>query len=206
MSRLAKALRNPGLAAGVLWALAKGQFYKTWLPLRGVRFSAGRNFQVFGRLTVRGPGTVRFGDNITVGMHVTPYTHAPDAVIDIGNHCFLNGVRFGCAARITVGDDCILAESRIMDTNFHSTRADRWSADAPVRVKPITLARNVWVAAQAGLLPGTEIGENSVVGFGAVCSGRFPANSLIAGNPAVVVRAIEGSDHSTSALDQPATA
>lgn len=192
MSLLAKVLRNPGAAVGALRALAKGQFYKTWLPLRGIRFSAGRNFRVYGSLTVSGPGTVRFGHDITVGMHVTPFTHAPDAIIDIGDHCFLNGVRFGCAERISVGPDCILAESRIMDTNFHSTRADRWSPDAPIRVKPIVLARNVWVAAQAGLLPGTEIGENSVVGFGAVCSGRYPADSLIAGNPAVVARAIDG--------------
>lgn len=200
MSRFTKALRNPGAAVSAVWALAKGQFYKAWLPLRGIRFSAGRNFRVYGSLTVRGPGTVRFGHDISVGMHVTPFTHAPDAVIEVGDHCFLNGVRFGCAERISVGAYCILAESRIMDTNFHATRADRWSADAPIRVKPIVLARNVWVAAQAGLLPGTEIGENSVVGFGAVCSGRYPADSLISGNPAVVVRAIDGAVAAATAL------
>ncbi len=188
MSRLQRALRSPGSALSAVLALAKGWFYKTWYPLRGVRFSAGPNFRVFGSLTVHGPGSVTFGRDVVVGMHVTPYTHHRDAVIAVGDHCFLNGVRFGCMQRIEVGRDCILAEARIMDTNFHSTRADRWSADAPVTTRPIRLARNVWVAAQAGLLPGTEIGENSVVGFGAVCSGVFSADVLIAGNPAAVVR------------------
>jgi acetyltransferase-like isoleucine patch superfamily enzyme len=190
-SRFSRAIRNPGYAATVLRALLKGQFYKIALPLRGIRFSAGRNFQVFGRLTVHGPGRVEFGDNVNVSMHVTPFTHSNEAVISVGDHCFLNGVRFGCATRIEIGDDCILAEARIMDSNFHSTRADRWNPDAPVKTAPVILERNVWVAADAGILPGTRIGENSVVGLAAICNGNFPANSLIAGNPAVVVRQIE---------------
>ena len=193
LSKLVRAIRDPKLAISVLSALALGGFYKWWYPFRGLRFKAGKNLRVFGRLEVRGPGRVAFGDNVTVGMRVTPFTHHVDATITIGSHCFLNGVRFGCAKSIDIGEYCILAESRIMDSNFHSTRADRWSANAPVRVKAVILARNVWVAADAGILPGTEIGENSVVGFGSVCSGRYPANSLIAGNPAVVVRDIEPS-------------
>ncbi|QJR36230.1 acyltransferase [Gemmatimonas groenlandica] len=190
-SKLRRAIRNPGYAASVLLALGKGYFYKRYLPLRGIRFSAGRNFLVFGRLTVRGPGKVEFGDNVNVSMHVTPFTHDVNAVISVGDHCFLNGVRFGCATRIQVGADCILAEARIMDSNFHSTRADRWNPDAPVKTAAVILERNVWVAADAGILPGTRIGENSVVGFAAVCNGSYPANSLIAGNPAIVVRQIE---------------
>ena len=142
-------------------------------------------------MKVSGLGHVIFGDDVTVGMHVTPFTHAADALLRVGNHCFLNGTRFGCAQLIEIGDDCILAQSRIMDSNFHSTRADRWSPDAPIRVQPVCLARNVWVAADAGILPGTSIGENSVVGFAAVCSGVYPANVLIAGNPGRVVREIE---------------
>jgi maltose O-acetyltransferase len=52
----------------------------------------------------------------------------------------------------------------------------------------------VWIGAHAGILPGTRIGKNSVVGFGAVCSGEFPANVIIAGNPARVLRAIPGAE------------
>lgn len=178
-------------ALSVAWALAKGQYYKISLPLRGLKFSAGRNFRVFGKMTVSGPGRVEFGDDVMVGMHVTPFTHAPTAVIRVGNHCFLNGARIGCSERIEIGDHSIVAEARLMDTNFHSTRADRWNPEAPVKVSPVVLEENVWVAANAGILPGTRIGRNSVVGFGAVLSGAFPPDSLIAGNPAVVVKQIE---------------
>jgi acetyltransferase-like isoleucine patch superfamily enzyme len=75
-----------------------------------------------------------------------------------------------------------------MDTDFHSVRIDRHDPTAPVRVAAIVLEDNVWVGAQAGILPGTRIGANSVVGFGAVCAGVFPENVVIAGNPAKVVK------------------
>ncbi len=75
-----------------------------------------------------------------------------------------------------------------MDTDFHSVGVDRHDPTAPIRVAPVILEDNVWVAAQAGILPGTSIGANSVVGFGAVCAGVYPGNFVIAGNPAKVIK------------------
>jgi acetyltransferase-like isoleucine patch superfamily enzyme len=135
-----------------------------------------------------------------VSMHVTPFTYSRDAVITIGDGTFLNGTRFGCAQEITVGERCILADARIMDTDFHSLHADRHDPAAPVRVKPVHIADNVWIGAQAGILPGTRIGRNSVVSFGAVCSGRYRADAVIIGNPGEAVMSIPG----TPAADGPA--
>ncbi len=190
---LSRAASEPGHAWAVAGALLRGWWYKVFYPMRGIRFSAGRGFRVTGRLVVRGPGEVRFGDNVRVGMTVTPWTHAPNARIDVGDATYLNGTRFGCAEAIEVGPRCILADASILDSNFHSTRADRHDPAAPVYVAKITLAENVWVASGAGILPGTTIGRNSVVGFGAVVSGQFPADVIIAGNPAAVVKPIPAS-------------
>lgn len=132
-----------------------------------------------------------FGDDVVIGMRVTPWTHHRDAVIRIGSRCYLNGARFGCRREIAIGDDGIIAEAHLLDTDFHSTRADRRNPEAPVRTAPVTIGPNVWIAAQAGILPGTSIGANSVVGFGAVCSGEYPPDVLILGNPARPVRPIE---------------
>lgn len=188
--RLAAIQRKPGHAFSVARALLRGHWYRLWYAMTGVRFTVGRNFRVEGKLTVRGPGRVIFGDDVTIGMHVTPWTHHPDAVITIGNRCYLNGTRFGCVREIRIGDFGILAESHILDSNFHSTAVDRHSPTAPVRVAPVTIERNVWIAASAGILPGTRIGKNSVVGFGSVCCGEYPADSVISGNPARVVRSL----------------
>lgn len=183
---------SPRRAMRVGMAILRGHLVRVSCALRGVRFECGRNLRVFGRLDIRGPGRVVFGDDVRVEMTVTPWTGSPDAVITVGSGTFLNGTRFGCVRAITIGPRSILADARLMDTDYHSTRIDRHSPDAPVRVSPVTLGENVWIAAQAGILPGTTIGDNSVVGFGAVCSGSYPANVLIAGNPARVVRDLGG--------------
>lgn len=189
-SRLKRGLRDPWHALRVAWALLRGQAVKTVYPLVGIRFSAGRNFRLVGKLQCRGPGRVVFGDNVIVDSLVTPWTHSPEAVISIGDNCYVNGTRFGCVSRITVGPRAILGNASIFDTNYHSTSVHRHSADAPVTVSPVHIAPNVWIGAAAGILPGTQIGENSVVGYGAVCKGEFPANVIIAGNPASIVASV----------------
>jgi acetyltransferase-like isoleucine patch superfamily enzyme len=63
-----------------------------------------------------------------------------------------------------------------------------------VRVAPVFIGENVWVAAGAVLLPGTSIGENSVVSAAAVCMRSFPANKVILGNPAKVAMPIPALD------------
>jgi acetyltransferase-like isoleucine patch superfamily enzyme len=183
-------LGHPVHVLRVLLWLARGRWYKLWYPVRGVRFTAGKNLRVAGRLVIRGPGRVILGDNVRVEGVVTPWTYSHEAVIRIGSDSYLNGTRFGCYREISIGPRAILADARLLDTDFHSTHANRHDPSAPVRVAPIRLEENVWVAAGAGILPGTRIGRNSVVGFGAVCAGSYPADVIIAGNPARAVRPI----------------
>ena len=57
--------------------------------------------------------------------------------------------------------------------------------------KPIVIEDNVWIGGGAILLPGVTIGRNAVVGAGAVVSRDVPANAVVAGNPARVIREIE---------------
>jgi len=187
---LRKALANPGRALVAAWQLARGRLFLLGCRVRGVRVQGGRGLRIQGKLVARGPGRLVLGRGVTIGMTVTPWTYHQDAVITIGDNTFLNGTRMACAREITIGRDCIIADARIMDTDFHSTVAERHDPDAPVRTEPVRLADNVFVGAQAGLLAGTEIGQNSVVGFGAVCAGPFPADVVILGNPAVAAHAV----------------
>jgi maltose O-acetyltransferase len=53
------------------------------------------------------------------------------------------------------------------------------------------IEENVWIGGGAILLPGVTIGRNAVVGAGAVVSRNVPANTVVAGNPARVIREIE---------------
>ena len=54
--------------------------------------------------------------------------------------------------------------------------------------KDVELGNHVWVGKRVGLLGGCKIGDNSVVGYGAVVSGTFESNCVIAGVPAKVIK------------------
>lgn len=187
---LGSALREPGRALSYGLALIKGYWYRVILRILGRRFRAGARFRVFGRLSVRGPGEVVFGENVATWHRVNAWTYSADAKLVIGDDVMMSGTRFACTHDIRVGRSSILADASIYDTDFHSTRADRRSPSAPIRVAPVDIGDNVWVAAGAILLPGTTIGENSVVGAGSVCMRGFPANKVILGNPAKVAMPI----------------
>ena len=187
---IARGLRDPAQGLSYAVAMIKGYWYRTTLRLLGRRFRAGSRFRVFGRLSVRGPGEVVFGDNVATWGRVNAWTYAADARLVAGDNVMMSGTRFACARDIRIGRDSILADASIYDTDFHSTRADRRSPDSPIRIAPVEIGENVWVAAGAILLPGTTIGANSVVGAAAVCMRSFPANKVILGNPAKVAMPI----------------
>ena len=196
-----RAFREPVQALSYGLALIKGYWYRIILRILGRRFRAGSRFRVFGRLSVRGPGEVVFGDNVAMWHRVNAWTYSADARLVAGDNVMMSGTRFACAREIRVGSDSILADASIYDTDFHSTRADRRSPSAPIRVAPVDIGDNVWVAAGAIILPGTTIGENSVVGAGAVCMRSFPPNKVILGNPAKVVMPIPSIGGSALLLD-----
>lgn len=196
-----RAVSEPGQAVSYALALARGYWYRVILRILGRRFRAGARFRVFGRLSVRGPGEVVFGDNVATWHRVNAWTYSADARLVVGDNVMMSGTRFACAREIRVGTDSIVADASIYDTDFHSTRADRRSPSAPIRVAPVKIGANVWIAAGAILLPGTTIGDNSVVGAGAVCMRDFPANKIILGNPAKVVMPIPSTCGPARVLD-----
>jgi acetyltransferase-like isoleucine patch superfamily enzyme len=67
---------------------------------------------------------------------------------------------------------------------FYSDRPPR----PPLKTAPVIIEDNVWIGMNAVILKGVTIGENSVVAAGAVVSKSVPANVVVAGNPAVIVK------------------
>ena len=194
---LAKAIREPGMTVKVALALLRGQYYLLKFRVRGQRVTAGRRFRVTGKLDIRGPGTVIFGDDCAVISSrispTTPWTHSEGAVIQFGNRVLLTGTRFGCDSRIQVGDWAGLAACHIIDTDFHSLDVypDRPRYNTRGRTKPVIIGRNVWVGAGAIVLKGVRIGDNSVVAAGSVVVMPVPANTVVLGNPARVVTRVK---------------
>ena len=62
---------------------------------------------------------------------------------------------------------------------------------AVVPARPVRIGRNVWIGFDSCVLPGVSIGEGAVVGARSVVTEDVPAYSVVAGNPARVVRRLE---------------
>ena len=190
---LARALRQPFWALRIARGLGRGWYYRVKYKLLGRRLIVGRRFFVLGRLDIRGPGTVIFGDDcVILGSNyqiTTPWTHTPEAVIRFGNRVMLSGTRIGCVHRIDVEDDAGLSDGRIIDNDFHRIDAasSRERANSSGRSKPVHIKRNVWLATDAMVLKGVTVGENAVIGARAVVTSNVPDNAVVFGNPARVV-------------------
>jgi maltose O-acetyltransferase len=115
-----------------------------------------------------------YGQNIHMGDHVflNILCNILDcAEVHIGHHVMIGpGVQIYTAAHL------LQAEARIQG----------WE-----EANPIVIEEKVWIGGSAILLPGVRIGRNAVVGAGAVVSRDVPANTVVAGNPARVIREIE---------------
>ena len=165
-------------------------YYRMRRMFGGTTLMVGKRFSVQGGLRLRGGGQVIFGDDAIIGTKTDIFTHDHNAIVRIGHRSFVNGARISAVERIEIGDDAIVADARLMDTDFHSLSKRRQQRDVPVGVAPIHIKNNVWIAAGSAVLKGVTIGENSVIAFGSVVVKDIPANVIAGGNPCKEISAV----------------
>ena len=115
--------------------------------------------------------------NINYGKHTT-----------IGKNVFIN---FNCTildlGGITIEDDVLIAPNVSLLSEGHPINPNERHSLIP---KPIHIKRNVWIGANATILQGVTIGENSVVAAGSVVSIDVPDNVIVGGTPAKIIKSI----------------
>lgn len=110
--------------------------------------------------------------------------------IDIADAVLLcPGVRIDSACQVSIGESSMLAAGAyITDADWH----DVYDRTQPIgQTAPVTLESNVWVGDSAIVCKGVRIGENSIIGAGAVVTRDIPANVIAAGNPAKPVKTLD---------------
>ncbi|SRR6266498_1234164 len=108
--------------------------------------------------------------------------------IQIGKNVFINhACTFLDMGGITIEDEVLLGPRVNLVTENHPLNpADRRA----LICKPIVIKRKAWIGAAATILPGVTIGENAVVAAGAVVSKDVPANTIVGGIPAKIIKTI----------------
>lgn len=113
--------------------------------------------------------------------------------IHIGDYVSISGATIYCWESITIGNHTnIGANVKIIDTDFHPVDPlKRMQADHTSALRsPVVIGNNVFIGMNSIILKGTTIGDHCVIGAGSVVHGNFADHTMIAGNPAKVIRKI----------------
>ncbi len=104
--------------------------------------------------------------------------------VGLGDHFYL-----GAFGGIDIGAETIIGERLTVHSDNHDfddpTRAIRAQNTTP---QPVRIGARCWMGSNVTVLGGVEIGDDSVVGAGAVVTKSFPPGSVIVGNPAQLLR------------------
>ena len=118
-----------------------------------------------------GGKNLHFGNGVYANFNLTL---VDDCEIIVGNH-----VMFGPNVTVSAGTHPIHPELRRKQAQYNL---------------PIKIGNNVWIGANAVVLPGVSIGDNTVIGAGSVVTKNIPANVVAVGNPCRVLREINEQD------------
>ena len=121
----------------------------------------------------------------------------------IGKNCFINfNLTVQDDAAVTIGDDCNFGPNVTIVTPIHpllpDERKSMKTADGQIKhlcyAKPVSIGHDCWLGANVTICPGVTIGNNCVIGAGAVVTRDIPDNSFAAGVPCKVIREITEAD------------
>jgi acetyltransferase-like isoleucine patch superfamily enzyme len=164
--------------------------WRRWLTPAGWRWETdGPVF--FGKgleLQIAKRGTIRFGRFVWVGDRTKIRCHEGEVIVGrktvLGQECTISAYR-----HVRIGEQCVIAD-RAMFIDFDHGVVE---VERPIRVqgiymRDVDVGSNVWVGYGACILRGVRVGDNSVIGSNTVITKDIPANAVVGGVPARLLR------------------
>jgi acetyltransferase-like isoleucine patch superfamily enzyme len=170
--------------------LAMRLAWRRFLTPAGYRMKLGGMLFLGRRVTIQIGRTARLrtGRWVWIGHGTKIRCHEGEVEIGdktvLGQECTISAYQ-----HISVGEQCILAD-RVMLIDFDHNVAE---VERPIRVqgiykRDVRVGSNVWIGYGAQILRGVTIGDNAIIGAGAVVTKDVPANAVVAGAPARLIR------------------
>ena len=104
-----------------------------------------------------------------------------------------------CADTVEIGDHVLMGSYVFITDNSHGN-ADASAIGVPPRERPLTgkgpvrIGNNVWIGRGAAILPGVTVGDNAIIGANSVVTRSVPANCVVGGIPAKVIKYLDGTE------------
>lgn len=136
------------------------------------------DFHENSRLCLEDNVSVGFGSKIVLGVN---------AEMKMGKNSRINEkCVIRCEDRLIIGEDTAISWNvTIMDTDRHFVVRE---GEKQSKTKPVVIGDRCWIGCNTTILKGVVLGDCCIVGAGSVVTKSFPSNSLIAGNPAKLIR------------------
>jgi acetyltransferase-like isoleucine patch superfamily enzyme len=132
-----------------------------------VKIDLGERCALFENVVISGCGRLRIGDRSSVGH---------DTVVI-------------CRERVEIGRDVMIAQfCYVTDVDHEFDVVDVPIKEQGLHIKPIIIGNDVWIGAHSIVLRGVRIGDGAVVGANSVVTRDVPANAIVAGSPARVIK------------------
>jgi len=193
------ALATPWKARNELERILLSPF--AWLSLRGINIDSGWKFYGLPILQIHRQSDVKIGKRMSLrstrrsnplgaNHPVIISTRVADAHLEIGDDFGMTGGSLVCEEYIRIGNRVLVgANTIISDTDFHPLDPIRRQTH-PIdgQTSPIIIEDDVFIGMQCLILKGVTIGARSIIGAGSVVTKNVPADSIIAGNPARIIR------------------
>ncbi len=152
----------------------------------------GEGLRIYKGFRMYGNGKVRIGRNCLIdgilgdsSQYVCLDTHTPDAEIIIGDNARLYAARVAARYQITIGNDVLIEEAGIVDTDFHSIKRSRENPSHENRsTSCIRIGNRVSIGARSYITKGVMIGDDVIIAPGSIVTNSIPSDSLAFGNPA----------------------
>jgi acetyltransferase-like isoleucine patch superfamily enzyme len=170
-----------------------GVLLARWLLLK-LRY--GRRLQTDGicficpkvKLEIGRGATLRIGRWAWIGHASKIRVHEGEVSIGaktvIGQECTISAFQ-----HVSIGRECIIADRvMLIDFDHGATEVERPIRLQGIYKRDVRVGHNVWMGYGACVLRGVSIGDNAIVGTSAVVTKEVPANAVVAGSPASVIR------------------
>jgi acetyltransferase-like isoleucine patch superfamily enzyme len=158
------------------------------------------HFNAIQPVLIKGNGKVSYGLEVNHGVPTSPhfyntYTYiearSKHSEIIFGDHISTNNnLSIVSEKKVVIGSHTLMGcNCSIIDSNFHDLNPNNRLETDP-NPKAVIIGENVFLGNSVTILKGVELGDHCVVASGSVVSSSFPKNSVIAGNPAVLVKSL----------------
>jgi len=153
-----------------------------WRTEGPVFFGSGLELQIAPR------GRVEFGRFVWLGHGTKIRCH--EGVVEIGaktvlgQECTISAYR-----RVRIGEQCVIADrAMFIDFDHGVVEVERPIRSQGIYSREVEVGSNVWIGYGACILRGVRVGDNAIVGTNSVVTKDVPANAVVAGIPARIIR------------------